>query len=220
MRVLISALVFLLGAGTAGAQAFGGGAWYAKGFGGATLPRSDSTTVNGLFWAFDQPTRIYPPFWELPNWKDLDYDAGYTLGAAVGYAIRPNLAVELEYAYRAADIKGSFYENATSNAVMVNAVYRFNPMGPNDALRPYLGGGLGWADLDISSQGFGTFKRDDAFAYQLIGGVAYTLTPDWSLLAEMRWFSTDSGKLSADRYLNLDTSLSTLDLLIGAAYRF
>ncbi len=62
----------------------------------------------------------------------------------------PNVAVELEYAYRNAnadlknlDVRGG----VASNAFMANAIYTFDGMGPNAAFRPYLGAGLGAADL-------------------------------------------------------------------------
>ena len=35
--------------------------------------------------------------------SDVQYKTGYVIGVAVGYAITPNIAMELEYAYRNAD---------------------------------------------------------------------------------------------------------------------
>ena len=88
MRALLTALLLVMGAGAAAAQ----GAWYARGFGGVTFPRGNSTTVDGLVWAFERDP--VPPtariIWPGP-WTDLDYDAGYTLGAAAGYALRPDV---------------------------------------------------------------------------------------------------------------------------------
>ena len=98
---------------------------------------------------------------------------------------------------------------------MVNALYRFAPMGPNAAWRPYLGGGVGWANLEVSSEWMGSFERDDALAYQVIGGAAYALTPEWSLTGEVRWFATDGGTLDGGRWLSLDTRFQTVDVLLG-----
>lgn len=220
MRTLLVGLLLVMGAGAATAQ----GAWYARGFGGASFPRSESSDIRGIVWAFArEPVPPLRPdgrvIWPTP-WDELDYDAGYTLGAAAGYAIRPDVAVELEIAYRAADLRGGFYENATSTAVMVNGLYRFGQMGPEAAWRPYLGGGVGWANLDISTEWMQGFERSDALAYQLIGGVAYALTPEWSLTGEVRWFATDGGKLDGGRWMSLDTRFRTVDVLLGAAYRF
>jgi opacity protein-like surface antigen len=218
MRTFLAALFLVIGAGAATAQV----GWYARGFGGVTFPRSDSTGVEGLVWAFERDP--VPPaariIWPAPRITDLDYDAGYTLGAAAGYAIRPDVAVELELAYRAADLKGGFYDNATSTSAMVNALYRFQPMGPDAAWRPYVGGGIGWASLDVSTEWMGSFERDDALAYQLIAGAAYRLTPAWSLTGEVRWFATDGGTLENGRWLSIDSRFQTVDVLLGAAYRF
>src|SRR4051794_28546600 len=74
-----------LGAGAASAQALGG--FYLKGFGGWTIPQNQNFNLT----AKDSGLRAPSGF---------DYDNGYTLGLAGGYTISPNLAVELEYAYR------------------------------------------------------------------------------------------------------------------------
>ncbi len=76
---------------------------------------------------------------------------------------------------------------------MLNALYKFNPMGANGAWQPYLGGGVGLANVDVATDDFGDFKQDTALAYQAIGGVAYNFSPQWSLLGEVRWFGTESG---------------------------
>ena len=92
-----AATLIAMAVGTAAsAQGFGEGAWYAKAFGGVTLPGDELTTVDGLIWAFaKEPRRI---IWPGPPGMDLDYDAGTTLGAAVGLAVMPRVGVELEYA--------------------------------------------------------------------------------------------------------------------------
>jgi len=214
-----AATLIAMAVGTAAsAQGFGEGAWYAKAFGGVTLPGDELTTVDGLIWAFaKEPRRI---IWPGPPGMDLDYDAGTTLGAAVGLAVMPRLGVELEYAHRGADLQGSFYDDAGVNSVMLNSQYRFDGIGPAAALRPYLGAGLGWASVDISTSYLGDFSRNDALAYQLIGGVEYALSPKWSLLGELRWFATDSGRIDGQRGLSIDAGFNTVDVLVGAGYRF
>ena len=106
------------GATAAGAQGFGLGAeanWYGKALGGATLPQDDSRSRP---WGGEQDF-------------ELDYDTGYTLGAAVGAYFTPNIAMELEYAYRQRRFQGGDFERpSSSNAVMLNALYKLNGMGP------------------------------------------------------------------------------------------
>ena len=65
---------------------------------------------------------------------------------------------------------------------MANALYYFTPVGVAGAWQPYAGGGLGVADLnvdDFPNELGGDFDSDYKFAYQLIGGVAYNITPNW-----------------------------------------
>lgn len=188
------------------AQGFGAGNWYAKGFGGATWPSGEKSDVSqrGTFLGT----------------ADLDYDTGYTLGVAVGYDFRPNIAMELEYAYREADLTGDYGGDTRSNSFMLNAVYKFNDMGAMGQFTPYIGGGLGGAGLDIKVDDFGTFSQDTLFAYQVFGGVEYAMTPEWSLLGEVRWFGTDSGHPQGPDDTEVDTSFETFDLLIGASYKF
>jgi len=203
-----------LSANAVAAQGFAASDFYLKGFGGATWPQDQSGAVKdgGL----------------KRGTGKASYDTGYTLGAAVGYDFSPNWAVELEYAYRKADtttridgaVDDKFGGSTNSNAVMLNALYKFNPMGAAGAVQPYVGGGLGWANMESKIDSIGSFKRDNALAWQLIGGVGYAVNPNWTLLGEVRYFATDSGTLSGPDSLSWNAKIETIDLLVGAAYNF
>lgn len=175
--IALFAVAVLGGAGAAHAQGFGAGNWYVKGFGGATWPSSEDVTLRG----FGQNFRL-----------DLDYDTGYALGAALGYRYSPNVAFEVEYAYRRADFSGTLNVAGTrfredgktkSNSVMLNALYVFDGVGASGAVQPYLGAGLGGAKVDVDGD-----STDVVFAYQLIAGVGYDVTPNWTLMGEARWY--------------------------------
>ncbi len=129
-----------LGAGAASAQGLGGGGFYLKGFGGWTLPQNENFDLTDK--ATGDSLR-----------SGFDYDSGYILGLAGGYTLSPNVALELEYAYRNANAdlnNADSRGDVTSNAFMANAIYTFNGVGPNGAFKPYLGAGLGAADLDAA----------------------------------------------------------------------
>jgi opacity protein-like surface antigen len=200
------------GAGMASAQAFSLGEVYVKGFGGATWPSNfDSTLTEG-------GERI-----ALPSF---DHDTGYTLGAAVGAAFTPNISMEIEYAYRSADFtvrdrdEGDRANGDTSaNAFMFNALYVFDGMGATGAVRPYLGGGIGGANVEMSAGGQ-NFDADTLLAYQLIGGVGYQLNPNLGLYAEGRWFQTESGEFDGPGSESFDGEFETFDLLVGIRYVF
>lgn len=202
----------MIAAGGAAAQGLGAASWYVKGFGGATFPSDDDfeLTERGVG--------------GLGN-VDLSFDTGYVLGIAGGLMATPNVAVELEYAYRNADAEadGADGSNKTeSNAFMVNALYYFPPLGATGAWQPYAGGGLGAADLnieEISSLAGGDLDSDYNLAYQLIGGIAYNINPNFSLNGEIRFFGINDQDLENDLF-RIKTTYQTFDLLFGATYRF
>ena len=196
----------------ASAQAFSLGEVYVKGFGGATWPSSFDATLKE-----DGEQIALPSF---------DHDTGYTLGAAVGAAFTPNISMEIEYAYRSADFtvtdrdEGDRANGDTSaDAFMFNALYVFDGMGATGAVQPYLGAGIGAANVEMSAGGQ-DFDAETLLAYQLIGGVGYELNPNVSLYAEGRWFQTESGKFDGPDEESFNGEFETFDLLIGMRYVF
>jgi opacity protein-like surface antigen len=203
----------VLAAGGAAAQGLAGAAWYVKGFGGATFPE-------------DQDFTLRPRGGGPGVDSGLDFDTGYVLGIAGGVDLTPNLAVELEYAYRNADVSltglGVDVDGRSeSNAWMVNALYKMSPLGPTGQWQPYVGGGLGAADLNVEDLDLpgGDFDSDYNLAYQLIGGVAYNLNPNLSLTGEVRFFGINDQDIENDD-LTFKTTYHTIDLLVGVLYRF
>ena len=203
------------GAGMASAQSLSLGDIYVKGFGGASWPSNFDTTLE------EDGEQIARP--------SFDYETGYTLGVAVGAGVTPNISMEIEYAYRSADAaitdrdEDDESERADSdtsaNAVMVNAIYMFDGMGATGAIRPYLGGGIGGANVETSVPGQ-NYDADTLLAYQLIGGLGYELNPSVTLYAEGRWLQTESGRFDGPGGDNFDGKLETFDLLAGLRYAF
>lgn len=211
-KSLVAATVVALvaGSGVANAQAFSLSQMYVKGFGGATWPSADDENLrtNG-----SKVGRL-----------DLDYDTGYTLGLAAGWAATPNVGLEFEYAYRNADYSGTakgggerFDVDGTvkSSSMMVNAIYSFNPMGADAAVTPYLGAGIGAVQLDYDGD-----TSTWGFGYQAIAGVGYQVAPQWTLYGEGRWFATADSKVWPEKGLATDLSFGTFDALVGVKYDF
>ena len=191
-----------------------GGAEFSNGFDGAELAR----TGHGL---------------EDVSYR-FDYDTGYVLGAAIGYFASPRVAVEFEYVYRRsyAVVTGvttlgltanefTFDERVTVQSGMVNLLYHFEGVGPQGRATPYLGASIGIASLDVRGPG----RADAAFAWQAIGGTAYAINDHWSLVGELRWFSTEGGTFiesveGADLVEPVEGRVDAFDVLVGASYRF
>ncbi|MFO1143638.1 MAG: OmpW family outer membrane protein [Amaricoccus sp.] len=198
-----------LGAGAASAQGLGGGGFYLKGFGGWTLPQNENFDLT------DKATGLGAP-------SGFDYDSGYILGLAGGYTLSPNVALELEYAYRNANADLKNFDSrgdVTSNAFMANAIYTFQGMGPNGAFKPYLGAGLGAADVNAAESNASKLSGAYNFAYQVITGVSYDLNPNVSLNGEVRYFGiADQNLENSD--LKAKTPYNTFDALVGVTYHF
>ncbi|MFZ0099044.1 MAG: outer membrane beta-barrel protein [Gemmobacter sp.] len=200
------------GAGMASAQAFSLDDAYVKGFGGATwLSNLDTTLIE------DGEQIALPSF---------DHDTGYTLGVAVGAAVTPNVSMEIEYAYRNADFTVSDRDegdqangDTSASAFMFNALYVFDSIDANGAVQPYLGAGIGGANVEMSAGGQ-NFDADGLLAYQLIGGVGYRMSPNVSLFAEGRWFQTESDTFEGPDQESFDGKFETFDLLVGMSFAF
>lgn len=161
--------------------------------------------------------------------SDVDFDFGLIGGGAVGIDIDDNWRAELEYMYRSNDVDdfgGSEIDadsgDFASVAIMANAEYRF---GTSDqALRPYVGAGLGLIEeVDFDVEGgddAGEFSDRGAFAFQLMAGADYSLSESWSLGAELRYFDAGSVKLDGDEGRELEADYRLTSLLLGVRYSF
>ncbi|MBI1211687.1 MAG: outer membrane beta-barrel protein [Alphaproteobacteria bacterium] len=137
-----------------------------------------------------------------------DFDTGWAMTAAVGYRCLGGFRGELELAYRKNDVN-SIYEapnssspihhthvggDATQFSVMANAAYDWQ-VAPRWAVS--VGGGLGIVQADFDSSGSGIRLVRDAeddwtFAWQLIGGLAYSVTDNTDAFVEYRYFANDT----------------------------
>lgn len=161
--------------------------------------------------------------------SDVDFDFGLIGGGAVGIDINDNWRAELEYMYRSNDVDdfgGSEIDadsgDFASVAIMANAEYRF---GRSDqALRPYVGAGLGLIEeIDFDVEGgddAGEFSDRGAFAFQLMAGADYSLSESWSLGAGVRYFDAGSVTLDGDGGRELDADYRLTSLLLGVRYSF
>lgn len=135
-----------------------------------------------------------------------EFGAGFGWGGDFGWRYGNGWAAEVEWNYRSHGLDalrrggtqlardGDF----ASNTLLINGLRRFPTAG---AWTPYLGAGIGWVqeiDIDITpsaggaERGYATSK----FAFQLIAGVEYALTPQWRLTADARWLRVGSVRLN------------------------
>lgn len=153
----------------------------------------------------------------------LDFDGGFAVGGALGFEINPKATIEAEYVHRAsdADLKGTRNTDTAStrsNAVMVNALYHFGDRDAEGSIRPYLGAGIGAADLRIDRDDL-DLDSDFGLAYQAIAGVSYDVSYQASLFGEVRYFAISEQSVENDDY-SFDSGYDSFDILIGYGYRF
>ncbi|MCE9521357.1 MAG: outer membrane beta-barrel protein [Alphaproteobacteria bacterium] len=198
-RVLLATTALALLAGAQQAQA---GDLYISVFGGANFLADDSGVFSSGTAAIS-----------------FDNDTGFVLGGAVGTSLdkwAKGLRVELEASYRRNDLGGSWFTDADSPpvtdtsggpidgnmstfAIMTNVWYDIDI---NSKIKPYVGGGVGWARVNADTALIYTFcnggtctgtntntnVENSGFAWQLGVGFNYEVAPDVDVGLGYRYF--------------------------------
>lgn len=125
----------------------------------------------------------------------IDFDPGYAIGGQLGYKLTQWRA-EAEIVYEAADFEdgvGSEFD-ITSLRGSLSAYYDVLKPELLGDLSPYLGGGIGVADLNIEGNDGNTFE-EDVTALTLHGelGMSFSLAYNFSVAPHYRleWFNSD-----------------------------
>ena len=141
-----------------------------------------------------------------------DSDTGFIVSGAIGMSLASvldGLRVEAEVAYRQNKVDGTWASDTNTTAVGGNAVgrldydhstlsvmanvwYDFDIGG----VKPYVGGGIGWADTDLDGNYIATTPvavrplsfSDSGFAWQLGAGANFAISPNMSLGVGYRYF--------------------------------
>ena len=127
----------------------------------------------------------------------LEYDLGWGVEGALGYAWASGIRTEGELAFSratASKVNGAQVNTGHLNNldVMANLYYDFQT---HTSWTPYVGVGIGMGNVDIEHVGpitGGGLVNDssDEFAYQGIAGIAYQFNNFWSFQADYRYVGT------------------------------
>lgn len=209
-RTVFAALAVLLaGVGGAAAQSY-----YAGVYGGASISHDSDTTVSTLPGV---------PFTVTTN-------IGYALGGFAGYEFGNGFRVEGELAYRRNSLDeqsalGTTFQmqgDAATLALMANGIYEFQSGA--SAFAPYLGAGIGVARFSLIDAGVvGSTPEDNddtVFAYQLIAGVGYDLSPTLTVFADYRLFGTANPEFTESDGDVIETEYLGSTVLIGLSRKF
>jgi OOP family OmpA-OmpF porin len=145
--------------------------------------------------AFQSETDVSQPGFAAST----DFDAGYVVSGAIGRQY-PMFRGELELLYSQSDfdsisvsgLGSAPLDGDTSTfAGMVNAYYDFDT---GNMWRPFVGAGLGFANVSVDASILGIPLVDDddsVFAYQFKAGVAYQFDPATDFLIYYRFLGTE-----------------------------
>ena len=164
------------------------------------------------------------------------YDLGQLYGATIGKKLTENWAVELEFFYRSNEIDdidaGPLVTNTdgdfASTNLMFNGVYTFT-CGDGLPLwgkfSPYAGFGIGViqeADIDVKIGGVEQeYDSNWMFAAQIMAGISYEVSENWSLFAEARYHFAGSLDLeSSGANPDVEADYDGFSALIGVRYAF
>lgn len=156
--------------------------------------------------------------------------AGYNYGS-----ISPvgNVRSELEIGYRTSDVKshslnggaplaGSKGETQTQYGIL--NVYQDVTI-PNSKIVPYLGVGLGYANVKYKNFGVAAIPNvlDDSInsiAYQGIVGAAYEITPTLALSLDYRYFATEDKDVTTAVGNKTSVGYDSNNVTVGLRYKF
>lgn len=174
---------------------------YVSGFIGISIPKDSSVTTD----YFDNTPS---------NHDQVEFDPGIHVGGTGGYDFGM-LRLEGEISYKNSEISSITDRSANANfrnpdgnlgvaAFMANA---FLDLHNETRVTPYLGGGIGFATLDLSdTYGNDTTGRlrlydegdDTVFAYQIGAGAEIAINRRYSLDIGYRYFGTDTATFNRE----------------------
>lgn len=203
MRVVNNAFAAALLGGVASLVPFSGAmaqdGWYMGAELGATYVPDQDTTGTGI---------------SLSS----EYEPGYGILGQVGYAFGP-VRLEGELGWRENGIDAITPNGGSGDAsilsYMANAYY---DIGTGTKWTPYVGAGIGGANLEIGSGSYDVDKTE--LAYQGILGSHYALNESLALKADYRYFAVADASGKARSGPAVETEYDSHALMVGFTYRF
>lgn len=156
-------------------------------------------------------------------------DTGFTGNVAIGTYLSDSTRVEFEAGYSKSDLKSATVSggsasadgNVTTLTGMINGYYDF---APSSILRPYVGLGLGAANVKYNNTHVGgvAFTDDDdtVAAGQAMAGLKWQFSPHTAATVEYRYFRTADVSLDGAAGGSTDVNHSSHNLTAGLQYKF
>lgn len=205
----------------------GGMAWYVSVFGGWSIADTD----------IEFSTTTAPTTGDLIE-AEAELEDGFMAGLALGAYFNDWLRAEVELSGHWHDADGDVVTtpftgtgttadldgDATAVFALAN-LWLDVPVG--EAIRPYIGGGIGLGrleiDLDTTGGTSGIDDSDWAFAYQLGGGIAFGLSPNLGIDVGYRYKVINDAELEASAgggTVDVETDYKSHNVLVGLRLGF
>jgi opacity protein-like surface antigen len=150
---------------------------------------------------------------------EAQFDPGYLVGGAFGYAFEQGFRGEIAVDYRHNDIDdGTASGDARSLAGMVNGYFQLPVDFP---VKPYVGGGIGVAKVSTDANAFGSdFLSDDdnVFAYQAMAGITYEINPAVAVGAGYVYFATKDPSFETRAGVDFDAEYATHNFMVQVRF--
>lgn len=151
-----------------------------------------------------------------------EYNTGYGLGGILGHDFGNGFRAEAELGYQRSNIDNGNGHNSALFG-LASGYYDFNT-GQNNKWKPYLGAGLGYADIRMDGTPGAAASVDDSDqvpVWALSAGIGYTLNERTTLFTGYRYMAAfDKPNLTnaAGQGFNLD--YATHNVQAGVRYAF
>ena len=159
------------------------------------------------------------------NSLDIEYDTGVNVGGAAGYHFLDvldqgllDLRAEFGVAYHQGDVDrtGMFPADGDVEVIglMANGYWDVDLGLP---VTPFVGAGIGCGVVVVDVLTIaGRIDEDDAaFAWELMGGLTYHVTPAFSVDGGYRYFATANANIGGD-----DLDIATHEVVVALRYSF
>jgi opacity protein-like surface antigen len=161
-----------------------------------------------------------------------DADNGYTMGAVFGREFDSRWRLEGEFRYRTNELSsvdlpdGSNISDGdfSSGALGLNGYWMFGETDSN--WRPFVGIGLAWmqeVDLDLAENPVNGSYSGDGAAWQLMGGVSWSVSDRWGIDFEARYLDAGNVTMDAERGPlggTIQADYSVFEVTAEASWRF
>jgi outer membrane protein OmpA-like peptidoglycan-associated protein len=155
-----------------------------------------------------------------------EFDTGYSVIGALGYAYRNGFRSEFELGYRDVNIDSVSGVTTGSGDVdvfsfMANGYYDFRN---KTAWTPYLGLGIGGAKINADAvspiSGSVLDDSDLVFAFQGMAGVTYDINEQLSMFADYRYFRTMDPDFTLQSGTDVDSEYADHRIMVGLRWFF